>query len=80
MRDLHFHRSLQLRTSAAARVLLIGGEPFGEEVLLWWNFVARTNAEIETARADWEAGRRFGEEVRGYPGARLAAPQLPWAA
>ena len=71
--------TLQLRTSAAARVLLIGGEPFGEEVLLWWNFVARTRAEIEAARADWEAGRGFGE-VRGYPGARLAAPQLPWAA
>jgi len=71
--------SLRLRASAAARVLLIGGEPFGEEVLLWWNFVARTRVEIEAARSDWEAGRRFGE-VRGYPGGRLAAPPLPWAA
>lgn len=68
---------LQLRASAAARVLLVGGAPFGEEVLLWWNFVARTQAEIEAARANWEAGRRFGA-VHGYPGARLAAPQLPW--
>ena len=40
---------------------------------MWWNFVARTPDEIVAARADWEAGRRFGE-VRGYAGARLEAP------
>jgi redox-sensitive bicupin YhaK (pirin superfamily) len=68
--------SLKLRASATARVLLVGGKPFGEEVLLWWNFVARTKAEINTAQADWEAGRF--DEVRGYPGERLSAPPLPW--
>ncbi len=56
-----------------ARLLLIGGAPFGETILMWWNFVARTPDEIVAARADWEAGRRFGE-VRGYAGARLEAP------
>jgi redox-sensitive bicupin YhaK (pirin superfamily) len=71
--------ALRVRTAAAARVLLIGGAPFGEEVLLWWNFVARRKAEIEAARADWEGSDRFGE-VRGYPGPRLAAPPLPWSA
>ncbi len=45
---------------------------------MWWNFVARTHEEIVDARADWEAGRRFGE-VRGYDGDRLAAPPLPAA-
>ena len=58
-------------------MLLIGGEPFAEEVRLWWNFVARTPEEIAQARADWEAGQRFGT-VSGYPGDRLAAPELPW--
>jgi redox-sensitive bicupin YhaK (pirin superfamily) len=71
--------ALRMRTDAASRVLLVGGAPFGEEVLLWWNFVARSRAEITTARNEWEAGQRFGE-VRGYPGPRLAAPQLPWTA
>jgi quercetin 2,3-dioxygenase len=71
--------ALLLRTPASARILVIGGEPFGEEVLLWWNFVARSRAEIEAARSDWESGRRFAA-VQGYPGARLVAPQLPWAA
>ena len=70
--------SLELATQAPARMLLIGGEPFAEEVQLWWNFVARTRDEIDSARADWEAGRRFGA-VRNYPGSRIAAPPVPWA-
>jgi len=56
-----------------ARALLLGGLPFRESVLMWWNFVARTNEEIVAARDDWEAGRRFGE-VLAYAGPRLAAP------
>lgn len=57
------------------RLLLLGGVPFSEPVLMWWNFVARTREEIAAARADWEAGRRFGE-VRAYRGPRLSAPPL----
>jgi quercetin 2,3-dioxygenase len=65
---------LSLRVgSAGARVLLIGGAPFGETILMWWNFVARTTEEIVAAREDWQARRRFAE-VRGYPGERLEAP------
>jgi quercetin 2,3-dioxygenase len=56
-----------------ARVLLLGGAPFGETILMWWNFVARTTEEIVAAREDWEAGRRFGE-VTAYKGQRLPAP------
>ena len=55
------------------RALLIGGAPFAESILMWWNFVARTNDEIAAARADWEAHRRF-PEVAGYRGARIPAP------
>jgi redox-sensitive bicupin YhaK (pirin superfamily) len=56
-----------------ARVLLIGGEPFREPILMWWNFVARTKEEMVAARQDWEERRRFGE-VTNYHGARLDAP------
>ena len=62
-----------------ARVLLLGGTPFEEEIVMWWNFVARTHEEIEEARAQWNAGGdpRFGE-VTHYPtDERLAAPALP---
>jgi quercetin 2,3-dioxygenase len=57
-----------------ARVLIIGGPPFPETILMWWNFVARTPEEIAHARTDWEERRRFGDVV--YDGPRLAAPDL----
>jgi redox-sensitive bicupin YhaK (pirin superfamily) len=59
-----------------ARVLVLGGEPLGEQLVLWWNFVCRSSDEVVQARADWEAAStRFGEVV-GYPGPRVPAPPL----
>lgn len=60
---------------ADARLLLIGGLPLDEQFVLWWNFVAHDNREIEQAREDWVHGRRFGT-VEGYPGEALRAPPL----
>ena len=60
---------------SGGRLLLVGGPPFPEKILMWWNFVARTPQEIADARRDWEERRRFGE-VTGYSGPRLAAPSL----
>jgi redox-sensitive bicupin YhaK (pirin superfamily) len=68
-------RSLILSSAPGARVLLLGGEPFAEQVVMWWNFVGRTHEEIATARAEWESGDRFGT-VTGA-GTPLAAPPLP---
>lgn len=64
-----------LRSSEGARALLLGGSPFGETILMWWNFVARTTEEIRDARHDWENRRRFGE-LAHYRGPRIAAPDL----
>jgi redox-sensitive bicupin YhaK (pirin superfamily) len=66
---------MTLGSVRGARVLLIGGPPFPEAILMWWNFVARTPDEIRQARDDWEAHRRFGE-VDAYDGPRLRAPEL----
>ena len=60
---------------SGARLLLIGGPPFPDTILMWWNFVARTPEEIRDARDDWENGRRFGD-VKAYTGQRLHAPEL----
>ena len=66
---------LALRSRTGARVLLIGGPPFPETILMWWNFVARTPEEIRDARENWQARRRFGD-VAAYAGPRLEAPEL----
>jgi hypothetical protein len=65
---------LALQCESTARLLLIGGTPFGEEILVWWNFVARTREEIVAATRDWHAGR-FGV-VHGSPAPALVAPDV----
>jgi quercetin 2,3-dioxygenase len=67
---------LRVRSANGADLMLLGGEPFAEEIVMWWNFVARTGAEIVAARAEWETGTAFGA-VHGYAGERLTAPTLP---
>jgi quercetin 2,3-dioxygenase len=62
-----------------ARALLLGGPPFTEELVMWWNFVGRSHDDIATYRELWQGNdARFGD-VRGYTGkiARLPAPPLP---
>jgi redox-sensitive bicupin YhaK (pirin superfamily) len=68
--------SLRLAAGSAARVLLLGGEPFEERLVMWWNFVARDHDEIVQARAEWESGSGFGA-VHGYAGAAIPAPPMP---
>jgi redox-sensitive bicupin YhaK (pirin superfamily) len=60
-----------------ARTVLLGGTPFGEQIVMWWNFIGRNHEEIVRAREDWQnASQRFGA-VEGYDGERLPAPVLP---
>ncbi|WP_411075943.1 pirin family protein [Streptomyces sp. cmx-4-7] len=68
--------TLTNESATRARTVLLGGPPFEEEIVMWWNFIARSGDEIVQARNDWEKGARFGE-VHGYDGARLPAPELP---
>ncbi|HVV09838.1 pirin family protein [Amycolatopsis sp.] len=66
------------------RALLIGGEPLGERIVMWWNFVGRDHDEIAALREQWQAevihggthSGRFGR-VDGYDGEPLPAPTLP---
>jgi redox-sensitive bicupin YhaK (pirin superfamily) len=61
-----------------ARMLLLGGEPFESPILMWWNFVARTRAEIDDAYASWQADDgRFGRVGSRLP--RIPAPRPSWA-
>jgi hypothetical protein len=62
-----------------ARVLLLGGTPFEEDIIMWWNFVGRSHEEIEAFRAAWESETAQFGRVYGYKGTpqRLPAPLLP---
>ncbi len=70
--------------SSPLRALLIGGEPLGERILMWWNFVGRSHEEVVAFREQWQsevidgadADGRFGH-VEGYFGRALPAPELP---
>jgi quercetin 2,3-dioxygenase len=60
-----------------ARFMLLGGEPLGEEVAMWWNFVARTKDEITDAWRGWrDRTDRFGEVPTSLE--RIEAPRPPW--
>jgi redox-sensitive bicupin YhaK (pirin superfamily) len=65
-----------LRLSGTARLFVIGGVPLAEDLVMWWNFVARSHEEIVAAREDWAAGSgRFGVVPGGQE--PLPAPALP---
>lgn len=66
-----------------AQLILLGGIPFTEPVVMWWNFIGRNDAEIRQFREEWNThGERFGS-VTGYVGhsknslSRLPAPPIP---
>nr|WSZ19299.1 pirin family protein [Streptomyces canus] len=64
-------------SDAPARTILLGGPPFEEEIVMWWNFIGRSHEDVVKAWEDWQAGSdRFGE-VEGHPGSPLPAPELP---
>ncbi|MDH6179838.1 redox-sensitive bicupin YhaK (pirin superfamily) [Microbacteriaceae bacterium SG_E_30_P1] len=73
--------SLTIEAATDARILLIGGEPLGEQIVMWWNFIGRDHDEIVGFRDEWQAGLaqtpgRFGV-LNGYDGSPLPAPPLP---
>lgn len=70
--------------SDGARLLLIGGAPFGESIVMWWNFIGRSHDDIVAYRDEWQtevinnadAAGAFGA-IPDYPGRALPAPPLP---
>jgi len=79
--------TIHLRTTAAARVLVLGGEPLNEEILMWWNFIGRTNEEIIEFRNQWQreildsAADAPIQQIFGLPigevQSPMSAPKLP---
>ncbi|MCU1498465.1 MAG: Pirin domain protein [Acidimicrobiales bacterium] len=69
--------SVSLSTDGPGRILVLGGVPWEEKVVMWWNFVARTRDELTAAYRDWQAGHdRFGQVTSSLD--HIAAPRPHW--
>jgi quercetin 2,3-dioxygenase len=78
---------ISLDAHTDVRLLLLGGPPFGEPIVMWWNFVGRSHEEVVGFREEWMAqlspddettyvDGRFGVPV-GNAMAPIPAPPLP---
>jgi redox-sensitive bicupin YhaK (pirin superfamily) len=73
---------LEMSALGPGRLMLLGGEPFEERLVMWWNFIGRTHEDIVEAREQWTAGVAAGRDdrfgvVRGFDGDPLPAPEMP---
>lgn len=74
-------RSLRIEADHTdTRAMLIGGEPLGERIQMWWNFVARSRDELTQAWRDWDTGNtdRFAAFTSSLD--RIEAPHPMWVA
>ena len=69
--------AVEIESPEGSTLFLLGGEPFEDDIVMWWNFVGRSHEEIAEAREAWEArSERFGQ-VRGHGEERIPAPPMP---
>lgn len=56
-------------------LVLIGGKPFDEPIVMWWNFIGRSDSEVRRMREEWESGIYpvFSDDIGG----RIPAPKMP---
>ncbi|MGA2837901.1 MAG: pirin family protein [Acidimicrobiales bacterium] len=71
--------ALTVDATERVRAVLVGGVPLGEQLTMWWNFVARTRDEISDAYLAWVGGDdRFAPVASGLD--RVGAGAPPWLA
>ena len=58
-------------------LILLGGEPFDEPIVMWWNFIERSHEEIVEARNRWNSRDSSIPEFEDRIGGRTPAPELP---
>jgi hypothetical protein len=74
--------SLEVTAQETTRLLLVGGPPFDEQIVMWWNYIGREHEEVVAYRAEWEALLDEGSSERfalpeGDPREALHSPPLP---
>jgi len=74
--------TIPMTAAEDALVLLLGGPPFGEQIVMWWNFIGRDHDEVAGFRAHWQRLLDDGADDRfslpaDDPLPPLPAPALP---
>ena len=65
------------------RALVLGGEPFDEHLVMWWNFIGRTHEEVSSFRDSWQRDVIADENRAGafgyvpFDGLPIPAPEMP---
>lgn len=71
------HTELPLEVRDPSRAIVLGGTPFEERIVMWWNYVARSQDEIAAAHRDWADGHdRYGDVSSDLE--RLVPHPPPW--
>jgi quercetin 2,3-dioxygenase len=70
-------RSIMLRSDHGCRMILLGGEPFDEQIVMWWNFVGRSHEEIVAFRSAWEGRDKRFPPVVDRTEKVMEAPAMP---
>ena len=70
-------RCIRLRSPAGGRVIMLGGQPFVEDVVMWWNFIGRSHQEIVGFRSAWERRDARFPPVLSRTEKVMEAPPMP---
>jgi redox-sensitive bicupin YhaK (pirin superfamily) len=67
----------ELELGGNGLALLLGGEPFREHIVMWWNFIGRSHADIVSMREAWNAQGGSWPDFEDRIGGWIPAPELP---
>ncbi len=73
-------RQLTIRSDHGGRMIILGGEPFGSDIVMWWNFIGRSHDEIVAYRSAWERRDRRFPPVISRDELVMEAPPMPTVA
>lgn len=70
-------QQISLSSSNEAKLMLLGGQPFTEKIVMWWNFIGRSHDEIVKMREEWQSHSPQFPDFDDQIGGRIPAPTLP---
>lgn len=70
-------KSIKLEVLKPTTIFLIGGEPFTEPIVMWWNFIGRSHEEITEMHSAWNSQSSLYPEFHDELNLRIPAPPMP---